>query len=44
MSGYVVDLDRDRLEKAPSYTAGDMPDWSHRSYTRRIDEYWLVVF
>ena len=44
MGGYVVDLDRDRLDKAPSYTAGDMPDWSDRAYTRRIDEYWLVVF
>jgi hypothetical protein len=41
MGGYVVDLDRDRLEKAPSYTARDMPDWSDRSYTKRIDEYWV---
>jgi len=44
MGGYVVDLDRDKLDKAPSYTARDMPDWSDRSYTKRIDEYWLVVF
>jgi hypothetical protein len=44
MGGYVVDLDRDRLDKAPSYTARDMPDWSDRAYTKRIDEYWLVVF
>jgi len=41
MGGYVVDLDRDRLERAPSYTARDMPNWSDRSYTRRIDEYWV---
>ena len=27
MGGYVVDLDRDKLDKAPSYTATDMPDW-----------------
>jgi sporulation protein YlmC with PRC-barrel domain len=44
MGGYVVDLDRDRIEKAPSYTARDMPDWADRAYTRRIDEYWLVAF
>jgi len=44
MGGHVVDLDRDRLEKAPSYTAEDMPDWSDCTYTKRIDEYWLVVF
>jgi hypothetical protein len=22
----------------------DMSDWSDRSYTKRIDEYWLVVY
>src|SRR5438552_2503986 len=41
VGAYVVDLDRDRLETAPSYTARDMPNWSDRSYTRRIDEYWV---
>jgi hypothetical protein len=44
MGGYVVDFDRDRLDKAPSYTERDMPDWCDRSYTKRIDEYWLVVY
>jgi hypothetical protein len=39
MGGYVVDLDRNRLEDAPSYSS-DAPDWSDRSYTARIDEYW----
>ena len=27
MGGYVVDLDRDRLEGAPSYTASSLPNW-----------------
>jgi hypothetical protein len=36
-----VDLDRKRLEGAPSYTSRQMPDWSDRSYTGRIDRYWL---
>ena len=42
--GYVVDLDRSRLEKAPSYSSTDAPDWSDRSYSNRIDEYWLVIY
>ena len=41
LGGYVVDLDRRRLEGAPSYTSRDMPDWSDRSYTSRIDRYWM---
>jgi len=41
LGGYVVALDRKRLEGAPSYTSRQMPDWSDRSYTGRIDRYWL---
>jgi hypothetical protein len=41
LGGYVVDLDRSRLERAPSYTSRDMPNWDDRSYTRRIDQYWM---
>jgi hypothetical protein len=44
LGGYVVDLDRSKLEKAPSYTSTDAPDWSDQSYTTRIDEYWLVIY
>jgi hypothetical protein len=44
LGGYVVDLDRNKLEKAPSYTSTDAPDWSDQSYTTRIDEYWLVIY
>src|SRR5918994_1192710 len=29
---YVVDLDRDTLEKAPAYGRGKEPDWSDRAY------------
>jgi hypothetical protein len=43
MGGYVVDLDRSKLDKAPGY-ASDSPDWSDRAYTARIDEYWLVTY
>lgn len=41
MGGYVVDVDRSRLERAPRYTASSMPDWSDRAYRSRIDEYWI---
>ena len=41
LGGYVVDLDRRRLEGAPSYTSRDMPNWDDRSYTGRIDRYWM---
>jgi sporulation protein YlmC with PRC-barrel domain len=43
--GYVVDLDRNRLEAAPSYTARNEPNWSDRAYGQSVDTYYgsLVV-
>ena len=38
--GYVVDLDKDRLQGAPSYSSSEAPDWSDPSYSRRIDDYY----
>jgi hypothetical protein len=40
MGGYVVALDRDRLEGAPAYGPGDAPDWTSRDWGRRVDDYW----
>jgi hypothetical protein len=40
--GYVVDLDRRRLEGAPNYTASNLPNWSDRTYGHRVDEYYGV--
>ena len=40
--GYVVDLDKEILQKAPHYGASDSPDWSNRDYGRRIDDYYGV--
>lgn len=39
-SGYVVDLDRSRLEAAPSYTSSSAPDWD--TYGKSVDEYYGV--
>jgi hypothetical protein len=38
--GYVIDLDKSRLEKAPTYKASDLPNWSDREYGNRIDAYY----
>ena len=41
-SGYVVDLDRRRLETAPSYTSSTAPNWSDRTYGHRVDDFYGV--
>jgi hypothetical protein len=38
--GYVVDLDRSRLEGAPTSSASETPDWSDRSWGQRVDDYY----
>ena len=38
--GYVVDLDRNRLENAPSYTPATDPDWLRER--DRIDAYYAI--
>ncbi len=40
VEGYVVDIDRNRLESAPYYTTRDEPDWSDRRYGQQIDAYY----
>jgi len=40
LGGYVVDLDRHRLEGAPAYTPVEEPDW--RTYPERIDAYYAI--
>ncbi len=40
LGGYVVDLDKDRLQNAPSYAVGESPNWNDRGWSKGIDEYW----
>ena len=40
--GYVVDIDRTRLETAPSYTSSTVPNWSDRASGHRVDDYYGV--
>ena len=41
--GYVVDLDRSRLEGGPSYKADEDP-WSDNNYGRSIYDYYGVTY
>ncbi len=38
--GYVVDLNKERLEGAPTYREDDMGVWDDPEYTRGIDEFY----
>jgi sporulation protein YlmC with PRC-barrel domain len=38
--GYVVDIDRDRLEGAPSYSANETALWDDPAYGRRVTDYY----
>jgi hypothetical protein len=38
--GYVVDIDRKRLEGAPSYTADQSNLWDDPAYGRRVSDYY----
>lgn len=42
-SGYVVDLDKDKLEKGPSFDAGQEPAFD-RQYDQRVYDYYGVIY
>jgi uncharacterized protein (TIGR02271 family) len=42
LAGYVVDVDRDRLEGAPRYSADTQQRWSDPSYTESLDKHWGI--
>jgi sporulation protein YlmC with PRC-barrel domain len=39
-SGYVVDIDRKRLEGAPTYAANETGLWDDPAYGRRVTDYY----
>ena len=41
--GYAVDLDRDKLEKGPSFAAGEEPAFD-RGYDQRVYDYYGVIY
>lgn len=42
LSGYVVDIDRDRLERAPRYSRANEPNWGERKYDADLATYYGV--
>lgn len=43
MGGYVVDMTKEELERAPSYTAAEAP-WNNPDYGRSVYEYYRIPF
>ena len=41
--GFVVDLDKRRLEGAPSFAATDTTVWDDPAYSRRVNDYYGSV-
>ena len=41
--GYVVDLTREQLEGAPTYSDSNAPRWNDPTYSRGIDDYYASV-
>ncbi|MBL6456087.1 PRC-barrel domain-containing protein [Belnapia sp. T6] len=42
LGGYVVDLDRDQLQGAPSYASSEEIDWTDRQWGQRVSDYYGV--
>ena len=42
LEGYVVNIDRTQMERAPRYMSSSTPEWD-RDYRSRIDEYWVPI-
>ena len=40
--GYVVNLDKQRLEGAPGYNPDEKFDWEDENWARRVHDYWGV--
>ena len=38
--GYVVDLDRNKLEGAPTYGTNETPNWSDRRWGQQVHDYY----
>jgi hypothetical protein len=43
MGGYMVDLDKQKLEGAPSYKAGQEPTYD-RAYGQRVNDYYGLPY
>jgi hypothetical protein len=41
--GYVVDLTKEQLQGAPTYSGSEVPAWEDAAYRQRIDAYYSAV-
>jgi len=39
-NAYVVDIPEEQLKNAPSFDAGTYPDWSDKTYHKRVHDYY----
>jgi hypothetical protein len=44
LGGYVVDLDKETLEGAPTFGRDETPDWGNRDLATRIHDYYRVPY
>jgi len=42
LGGYVVDLDKEKLRGAPSFSRDQTPDWGSRDWDTRVHDYYGV--
>ncbi len=42
MGGYVVDLDKAKLQGAPTFSQDETPNWSDREWGQRVHDYYGV--
>jgi hypothetical protein len=42
VGGYVIDLEEDKLQGAPSFRTGSEPDWSNQDFGRHIHDFYDV--
>jgi sporulation protein YlmC with PRC-barrel domain len=40
LGGYAVNLDKQTLEGAPYYEAGEAPNWQDRAYEKKVHDYY----
>ena len=42
--GYVVSLDKERLQSGPNFEPGEEPDFDQNDYGRRVYDYYEIVY
>ncbi len=43
LDGYIVAMDRNTLESAPSFAAGEAVNWADEGFGRRVADHWKIA-